>query len=146
MTDKLKAALYGEYPPAIYRLATTLDAAQIARSVQQCGYDFFDLDGERIVDKRSFLQAFADALAFPRYFGRNWDALDECLTDLSWLPARGRVVLYDQVARFAAAQAGAWDVALAVLEAAVEYWKPTATPLFVVLRGADTIAPELPTL
>jgi hypothetical protein len=31
-------------------------------------------------------------LKFPDYFGWNWDALDECLRDLSWLPP-GRVIL-----------------------------------------------------
>ena len=35
----------------------------------------------------------AAAFQFPYYFGENWDALDECLADLSWLPAAGYVIL-----------------------------------------------------
>ena len=29
----------------------------------------------------------AAALQFPYYYGENWDAMDECITDLDWLPA-----------------------------------------------------------
>jgi hypothetical protein len=34
----------------------------------------------------------AEQLRFPGYFGRNWDAFEECVRDLSWLPP-GRVIL-----------------------------------------------------
>jgi hypothetical protein len=43
--------------------------------------------------KRALLQWYAANLQFPDYFGDNWDALEESLRDLSWLPA-GRIVLY----------------------------------------------------
>lgn len=44
-------------------------------------------------DKFSLLSWYADALSFPDYFGYNWDALSECLRDLSWLTA-GTLVLH----------------------------------------------------
>src|SRR5262245_61999436 len=40
-----------------------------------------------IRSKEKLLAILADKLHFPRYFGYNWDALEECLRDLSWLPA-----------------------------------------------------------
>ena len=42
------------------------------------------LDGRRLGDKASLLAALGQALNFPDYYGGNWDALDECLADLSW--------------------------------------------------------------
>jgi hypothetical protein len=42
------------------------------------------LDGRTLTDKRSLLAAVGHALDFPDYFGENWDALEECLGDLSW--------------------------------------------------------------
>lgn len=45
--------------------------------------------------KEALLSELARILEFPGYFGGNWDALDECLRDLSWLP-QGNVVLRHQ--------------------------------------------------
>ena len=42
--------------------------------------------------------AFATAFHFPDYFGSNWDALDECLNDLAWLPANGYVLVLNHSA------------------------------------------------
>lgn len=39
----------------------------------------------KLRSKQKLLRALATKLRFPDYFGENWDALDECLGDLSWL-------------------------------------------------------------
>ena len=46
-----------------------------------------ELDGTAITSKEAFFDAVAAALSFPDWFGRNLDALYDCLRDLSWLPA-----------------------------------------------------------
>jgi hypothetical protein len=43
--------------------------------------------------KRDLLAEYVDQLRLPKYFGWNWDALDECLRDLHWLPDAQRVAL-----------------------------------------------------
>jgi RNAse (barnase) inhibitor barstar len=45
-----------------------------------------------IYKNEQLLQALYQVLWLPGYFGFNWDALHDCLTDLFWIPER-RVVL-----------------------------------------------------
>lgn len=65
--------LTGEWPPAGDVSGNLADRADIPR-----------LDGRRCPDKDSLLEAIGHALHFPDYYGMNWDALEECLFDLSW--------------------------------------------------------------
>jgi RNAse (barnase) inhibitor barstar len=44
------------------------------------------LDGRLLSDKHALLAAVGRALDFPDYYGNNWDALEECLTDLDMHP------------------------------------------------------------
>lgn len=37
--------------------------------------------------------AIASAMQFPDYFGCNWDALDECLCDMDWIPSEGYLLI-----------------------------------------------------
>ena len=46
----------------------------------------------KIAHKTVLLATIATQLRFPDYFGGNWDALEECICDLSWLPT-GRVLV-----------------------------------------------------
>jgi hypothetical protein len=52
-----------------------------------------DCNASGVADDKELLDAVGEALSFPAYFGRNWDALDEMLRDLEWLPAEGWVLV-----------------------------------------------------
>jgi hypothetical protein len=53
--------------------------------LSQAALDFKPaLDGQDLLDKQTFLAAIGRVFNFPEYYGENWDALEECLTDMSW--------------------------------------------------------------
>jgi RNAse (barnase) inhibitor barstar len=70
------------------------------------------LDGTRITSKVDFLDAIATALDFPSYFGRNWDALVDCLRDIE-TPVE---VVWTDAGRYAAADPGGYATAIEILE------------------------------
>jgi RNAse (barnase) inhibitor barstar len=43
--------------------------------------------------KEKLLRLLSQALRFPNYFGGNWDALEECLHDLHWLPEKINIAI-----------------------------------------------------
>lgn len=46
------------------------------------GFEVLRIDGGAISDKDELLDTIAEGFGFPDWFGRNWDALEECLRDL----------------------------------------------------------------
>ena len=50
------------------------------------------LDGALLRDKTALLAALGEALSFPDWYGANWDALADCLMDMSW--SEGPVLLH----------------------------------------------------
>lgn len=41
--------------------------------------------------------SFSDGLSFPEGFGKNWDALFDCLRDLSWIRERRVVIAHESI-------------------------------------------------
>ncbi|MDY0092993.1 MAG: barstar family protein [Candidatus Vecturithrix sp.] len=81
------------------------------------------IEGANIYDKPSFLQEFAKKFHFPPYFGRNWDAFYDCLTDLEWFDVRNLLVIYPQASKFRTLHPEDWQIAMQILFDAADYWK-----------------------
>jgi len=82
-----------------------------------------------ISEKTELMQTIAKALGFPHWFGGNWDALEDCLTDLSWREAAGHVLLLEGSQGLPEDDAG---ILIDVLTAAAEFWAGQGKPFFAV--------------
>jgi hypothetical protein len=84
-------------PPADKDLVLDLrpggTAEEIARRFPPPAYFTAYLDGAAVPDKAALIEAMAAAFKFPSYFGKNWDALLDCLRSLpEFNPAGGYVL------------------------------------------------------
>jgi RNAse (barnase) inhibitor barstar len=64
----------------------------------------------------------AEALEFPDYFGHNWDALEECLADLEWLPGKGYVLCFSNAESILPDDEEEFATFLEVMSDAGELW------------------------
>jgi hypothetical protein len=79
-----------------------------------------------ICSKSDLLAALGSAGRFPGYFGGNWDALQDCLRDLSWISKRKVVVVHsDLPLRDRQLECRTY---LEVLQTALATWAESAKP------------------
>lgn len=84
-------------------------------------------------DKAGVLDVFARELRFPDHFGHNWDALADCLGDLSWLPAPGYLLVLHNAPRELLA-----DTLLEILEDTCQHARKNGRPMRVACIVAPT--------
>lgn len=100
----------------------------------QAGFDFKPvLDGRELLDKHAFLAAIGRAFNFPAYYGENWDALEECLGDMSW--HTGPVALLIEQAD--AIPASVMSIFLDIFSSIAEYWAAQERGCSLFLSGFE---------
>lgn len=99
------------------------EVAGIRALAHSLGHTVFEADLAGCHDKAGLLQSLARALAFPEWFGHNWDAWFDCLTDLGWHPsAVGYVIVVRNALAVHRSAPEALDTALAIIEDAARVW------------------------
>lgn len=114
------------------RHATPAAVQSVARRAK---FAFFHVEGKGAARKEQWLAHVATAMRFPDYFDRNWDALEECLTDLSWIDAPGFVIYADHIDGFLGEHPDQFATFVEICRDAVASWKDDGSPMIVLLSG-----------
>jgi len=145
MSEKLQRLLGQVRNCGIYHLPHS-DRNRIRRSAQQLGYACLQADLCGQGDVPAALHQLGTDLSLPDWYGANFDALSDCLTDLGWQEAPGYVLLITGADDLCAADADGFATLNDVFSGVVESWREQGVPFWVFydLR-ADGLA-TLPTL
>ncbi|WP_082563516.1 MULTISPECIES: barstar family protein [unclassified Nocardioides] len=129
----LAGILAGHHATGVFTWHAGFEVDDVRHAVEHAGWQFGHVDGWVATTKAEVLIALGESLAFPDYYGRNFDALADCLADLD----RDVVLLWDGWSTLARADSTAFDITLDVLTERAQ-----APGKFVVLLRGD--GPELP--
>jgi RNAse (barnase) inhibitor barstar len=102
----------------------------LADAVARLGFTCAGIDFGGCTDKDDALSRIAAALDFPDWFGGNWDALADCLRDLSWSPAPGYVVVLDQARAWRQADPDGFALLLEIADEAATAWAARDIPFW----------------
>lgn len=122
--------------PAVQSLAMTSEVATaLAALATSLGLEAIRIDLAGGEDKAELLGRIAAALDFPVWFGANWDALYDCLADLSWRGGHGWVLILENAHDLRRAAPQALDTALAIMGDAAAAWDERGVPLRVFVAA-----------
>ncbi|HEX4779999.1 MAG TPA: barstar family protein [Usitatibacter sp.] len=113
---------------------TAGEARGVGAAAKKAGFAYFHIDGKTINRKEQFLNNVATALHFPKSFGHNWDALEECLSEME-SDADGFVIFYDHIDGLLGTHPDQFETLVEIFRDAVGSWKEDGTPMVVLLAG-----------
>jgi hypothetical protein len=111
----------------VYRVSAP---AELLEAAARAGIVPVRLALQGCAQRAALFARFAEGFAFPSWFGANWDALEDCLADLSWRTELAHVLLLERVEELASDDRG---VLLDVLSSVAGSWAERGTPFFAVL-------------
>ena len=94
----------GEQPapgdsPFIFVVSEQDKRLEIQRAKRK-GRRVYLIPAKTCTTEQGLYKTLARVLSFPAYFGMNWDALYDCLSDVSWLPGSGTLLVFEEADHF----------------------------------------------
>jgi hypothetical protein len=140
--SKLLSRLRDARRSGVYRVPQSDEILDAARGSE---LDVARIDLGPASDKEQLFAQFASSLAFPGWFGGNWDALEDCLGDLAWRAGDGHLLLVDGFENLRARRPDDFGVLLDILSSSAQYWRERGRPFFVAFvdRTGNLALPDL---
>ena len=91
-------------------------------------------------DRDAVLARVAAVLEFPKWFGGNWDALEDSLSDLSWIETCGHVLIIEGARDVPPTERG---TLVDILASAAASWAGRKRPFFAVFLDGESPLPDL---
>jgi hypothetical protein len=133
-------------PPGVYRVVGGNGPTPFAALSRSRGIESFHANGRRVRTKKRFLAVVARTLRLPRWFGMNWDALADSLTDREWQAHTSHALLLTDFNAFAAHAPCDFAAALAVLQDAVDFWADREVRFLVLVDCKHRSCLQMPTV
>ncbi len=142
--EQLRKMLANVALGGIYHLPSS-GVEPLQQAAESLNFTCIRIDLRESGDLAFVLAELGDRLGFPPWYGANLDALNDCLTDFSWLEAPGYVLIISG-ADTLHAQGEPFARINQVFSAAIQEWRSQNTPFWVFYdMRADGLA-ALPTV
>jgi RNAse (barnase) inhibitor barstar len=138
--DSLPQLLCNAANNGVYHLPTSGREA-MGKAAAEAGlcYHLCQLEDSEEADE--VLELLGDGLQLPEWYGKNFDALYDCLTDLTWQETASTVVVLTGCDAIHAADPETWQTLISVFASAAEFWRDAEVPFWVFIdMSADGLA------
>ncbi|HET9822207.1 MAG TPA: barstar family protein [Burkholderiaceae bacterium] len=116
--------------PNIVQSIRAYSVAELMQAAQDAGHHFLYANVANAQSKQEVLESIAEAFTFPAHFGKNLDALYDCMTDLVHKagPQPGFVVVLEQLPDNPRFDRETREQLLDVFRDAADYWADRKIP------------------
>jgi hypothetical protein len=117
-------SLFKTVPPNVVQSIRAFRVTDLQEEAARLGQHFLYAYCADASTKQQVLACIASAFHFPKHFGKNFDALEDCLTDLAYKagPQPGFLIVIEQLPNTPKFDKEARETLLDVFRDAADYW------------------------
>jgi len=141
--NRLQRLLDGVRAPGLYRWDALMLPGTARAAVESHGWRCFVVHGSRASTLAGLVEEIARAAHVSLPHGSGLDVLGERLRDLSWAPAIGYVLIWDDASVLALEHRTDYDAVVELLADVCAWWRTHGVSFSVLLRGAPPGLPQL---